>query len=1181
MKYPRQHSCTMHDWFNLAVILVVLLAASGAAFGQGYGSIRGTVTDQTGAVVPLATVTAIQTQTGRETSVQSEKDGSFLFPTLAPSAYTLSVSASSFEHYTQSGVVLEANQALTVTVKLLAGSASSTVNVSADAPQVDTTTGTLSQVIDEARVVDLPLNGRNAGALVTLVAGVVVAPNQVDQGVTKTFPAAISFTANGARSEQSNYLLNGGNNVDEMTNANEPFPFPDALQEFSVQTSNYTAEYGQSAGSVVNIVTKSGGSQFHGDVFEFLRNGYFNARPYFATKADALHRHQFGGTIGGPVIIPYLSKGKSTQFFFGYQHTLYHLLSNSSTATVPTLSEEGRVAGQNYADFGSLCSAGFNVSNLCNNPNQQIVNPFKNISYPLNQIPNTDLDPAAISLETHIPTYAGTPAAGTVGGVVNYNQPTRQSYDEYIARVDHSFSDKDHLFGHYYLNHFSQPGTYDSTDLLSYYGFADVRYQSALLSETHSFNDSLLNNLIVNYQREVSLRGGPPGGPDVTAYGVNIWQPTENNDIYGIGPSGYYGVSGYGYAAWGRNNYTFNDDLHWVKGRHSFAFGGHFELSKFDVTNVGNQNGQFGTAAYSSYVNALANFQMGYLTSLTQGSYEILNNRNHFPGIYAQDSWKATRRLTLDYGVRWEAFAPWANRLGGQAAFLPANYASGTVSKEFTNLPAGEVVSGDAGIAANGVRNQYKQFMPRVGFAYDVLGDGKTVVRGGGGIFYQDRLQAWLNLNQVSLTPYTITVTVSDLGGTNVGGPLSNPYCTGCTPGVGTAGPIPNPFPYTLPFPSSKVFPSPVQIDEYDPSGQFRVPVTDDYNLTVEHQLSASWALRLAYVGGQSRHLFVNQELNPAVNNGSGLSTTQRRPYNTSPTVGPCTTSVGCTAALGDILEVNMSAAANYNSFQATIERKLSRGLSLLANYTWSKSLDDLPYGSGAQDLNTGQSYVYPLYPAGASSWNPVNIKALDHGRSEFDHPQVLSVSYVYDLPKLRHGASALRYALNGWRTTGLVQHRSGDPLTITAGKDVSLTGLNQDRAQWSGGQKYNRGPNTGNCPTTKSCVNWISQSSYALPVNTGANSGTGFGNVVKGSLRGPGYTDWDGAMIRTFPLYRESNLEFRAEYFNMLNHTLLGDPATSVTSSTFGEVTGNANTGVASGTAGPRIAQFSLKILF
>ena len=257
---------------------------------------------------------------------------------------------------------------------------------------MDTTTGTLSQVIDQARVVDLPLNGRNAASLITLVAGVVDATNEgngANQGNGKTFPAAVVTSANGTLPNQSNYLLNGGNNVDEMTNVNGPFPFPDALQEFSVQTSNYSAEFGQSAGAVVNIVTKSGGRQFHGDAFEFLRNGYFNAKPYFATTADNFHRHQFGGTIGGPVIIPHLSTGARTQFFFGYQHTLYHANSNASTTTVPTLLEEGLATGINYADYGNLCNTAsgnsFNGSGLCVTtagvavPTQQVTNPFTNV----------------------------------------------------------------------------------------------------------------------------------------------------------------------------------------------------------------------------------------------------------------------------------------------------------------------------------------------------------------------------------------------------------------------------------------------------------------------------------------------------------------------------------------------------------------------------------------------------------------------------------------------------------------------------------------------------------------------------------------------------------------------------------------------------------------------------------
>ena len=357
----------------LALVAFLLIACATARLNaQGFASISGVVTDSSGAVIPSAQVTATQTQTGTTSMVKSSGDGTFVFPALLPSKYSITVSAAGFQNYSRTGIVLQANQAITVNVTLTVGAATQTVSVSGDAPQVDTTTGTLSQVIDQNRVVDLPLNGRNAASLITLVAGVVDATNEgngVNQGNGKTFPAAVVTSANGTLPNQSNYLLDGGNNVDEMTNVNGPFPFPDALQEFSVQTSNYNAEFGQSAGAVVNIVTKSGGSQFHGDAFEFLRNGYFNAKPYFATKADNLHRHQFGGTIGGPVIIPHLSKGQSTQFFFGYQHTLQHQNSNSTTTTVPTLAEEGRVAGVNYADFGNLCTGGWDANEYLQNRN--------------------------------------------------------------------------------------------------------------------------------------------------------------------------------------------------------------------------------------------------------------------------------------------------------------------------------------------------------------------------------------------------------------------------------------------------------------------------------------------------------------------------------------------------------------------------------------------------------------------------------------------------------------------------------------------------------------------------------------------------------------------------------------------------------------------------------------------
>jgi len=1188
------------------VLTLVLLVFSTQSLAQGYGSIVGTVADPTGAVVASATVTVTQTDTGRKTVVTSGPNGAYVFPTLLPTEYMLTVNAKGFQTYVQSGIVLQADQSLTVRVRLELGAATQTVQVTTEVPQVDTTSGTLSQVIDEARVVDLPLNGRNAAQLVTLVAGIVDATNEgngVNQGNGKTFPAAVVTSANGTLPNQSNYLLNGGNNVDEMTNVNGPFPFPDAVQEFSVQTSNYNAEFGQSAGAVVNIVTKSGTKKFHGDAFEFLRNGYFNAKPYFATTADNFHKHTFGGTIGGPVIIPHFSTGARTQFFFGYQHTLYHANSSATQTTVPTLAEEG-LTGTGYADYSNLCNTAsgnsFNASGICVTsggvavPTQQISNPFTNVVYPYNHVPASAFDPAAVAFEKVFPTFSGVEAAGKIGGAVNYFQPTTWSYDEYIARVDHALTGKDHLFGHYYSNYFQQAADYNPTMLSSYRSYFNTRYQNALLSETHTFTDNLLNNLILNYQREVALRGGPPGSTDMTAFGVNnIWQPATGPYMATI-ITGYFSASSSAFAGWERNNYTFNDDLHWTKGTHNIAFGAHIELSKFDVTNVYQSYGAFGFNSTTNkigsttyqYPNAMANYQMGFMTSFTQGNFEQVNDRNHFPGIYAQDSWKVTPRLTLNYGIRWEDFAPWANRNGNMQEFSASAYAANQKTTLFSTLPAGMLLTGDPGVPKNSVNSKYAQFMPRAGFAYDIFGNGRTVVRGGAGIFYQDRLPGFFNLSQASWVPNNESVTLTNDGmysttaGANPGGPFSDPYCTTTTFCV--ADKLANPFPYTLPFPSTQTFPNGITLDEYDPSGNFQVPVTNDFNLTVEHQIAASWAIRVAYVGSTSRHQFVSLELNPSVNNGSGLGVNQRRIYNTAPTVGPCSTGTGCNANYSDIIDAAMIGNAHFNSFQGTLEKKMSHGLSVLANYAWSKSFDDMPQATrvnNTEDLNSGDSYVYPLYPAAATGIPAAayvsDIKALDRGLSDIDHPSALSISYVYDLPKLHQGYRAVQTVANGWRTSGLFQHHSGDTLTSYTGTDNSLTGLSQDRAQRDFTQSaYSKVPGGGNCTAGKSCITWLNKAAFSTPAQTGA--GTGFGNVVKGTLRGPAYTNWDAAVARIFPVYRASTLEFRVEYFNVVNHTKLGNPEVRTPQAAFGTITATNPSQDAE-----RIAQFSLKYLF
>jgi Carboxypeptidase regulatory-like domain len=1209
------------------VICMCLILSAAGLHAQGYGTISGTVTDPSGAVIPGASVIATEVQTGNATTTTSARDGRFVFPTLLPSGYSLSVTAAGFELYSQKGIVLEADQALTVNIVLKIGSQTQVVSVSADAPQVDTTTGTLSQVINQDSVNELPLNGRAAATLVTLVAGVVDATNEgngVNQGSGKTFSGSLLSpvqvaSVNGTLPNQDNFLLDGGNNLDEMTNVNDPYPMPDATQEFSVQTSNYNAEFGQSAGAVVNIVTKSGGERFHGDLFEYLRNGFFNAENHFspAGTQDTLHRHQFGGTIGGPVIIPHISNGKSTQFFYGYQYTLIHQGSAASTFTAPTFAEIGETpsGGQlGYADYSNLCTSGFNGAGICNTASQQISNPFTGVAWPNNHIPSSAFDPASVAFAKFFPPVTADSAPGKIGNTQNYFSATQNYFNEDTARVDHQFGANDHMFGRYFYDWYHAPAIFNTSDLESYTSYFQTRYQNALLAETHTFTGTLLNNLVLNYQREVSQRGGPPGSEDVTALApgtplANIWQPN-------VGPymdptiSGYFKAASSASAVFERNNYTFNDDLHWVKGAHNFAFGGHYELSKFDVVNVYNSYGIFdfglaGTSLPAGNVNAMANYMVGFMTEFEQGEFELCNDRGHFPGIYAQDSWKINRRLTLDYGIRWEMFAPWHDKVGDQTAFSPSEFAANTGTSQYEiatapgtpGLPAGMVLSGDPGFPPNGVRNQYKQFMPRVGFAYDVFGDGKTALRGGYGIFYEDRTQGFFNLSQPTFTPNTLTVgpiANPDETTGGPGGPFSNPYCVGCTNGA-----IANPFPFTLPFKSSQVFPNQIEVGEYDPTGNFRVPVTYDYNLTIEQQYGGGWASRLAYVGSASRHLFVNLELNPDVNTGVNTGTATapkltfpggtsnaaaRRVYDTAPTVGPCITTTGCNENYGAIVEAAMIGSAHYNSFQATLTKRMSHGLQLLANYTWSKSYDDMPQAtrdSNTEDLNSGESYVYPLYPSNVTNFPAgaavPDIKALDRGLSDIDHPQVFSVSYEWAPPKLNNGFGFVRAILNDWRTSGLVQSHSGDALTVYMGTDNSDTDLLQDRGQrdfTKPAYLQSKIP-AGDCPTTKICENWLNPAAFSVPLNTGA--GTGFGNIVKDTLRGPRYTVWNGALVRTFPVFRESNLEFRMEYFDVLNHTILNNPAVNdpiSSSTTFGTITGENG-------AGPRVGQFALKYEF
>jgi hypothetical protein len=1109
-----------------------------AALGQGLGRISGTVTDTTGAAVSGAQVTVTNPGTRQATATTSDAAGVYSFPSLAPAQYTLKVVAQGFATYTESNARLQADQALTVDVALKIGSTTEVVNVNTEPPQVDTTTGTLSQVVDQARVNDLPLNGRNAATLTQLVPGVVTAPStNIDQGATKTFPVVAAVTINGTRANQVNYMLDGGNNVDEYTNVNAPFPFPDVLQEFSVETSNYNAEYGQNAGGVVNIITRGGSNKFHGDAFEYVRNRVFNAANYFSylngvKTRDFLKRNQFGGTFNGPIRIPHLYDGRDRSFFsFGMQSTRYRNNAVGGTATLPTPAQlAGTFTGLSATD--------------------KILNPTTLAPYPCTnagssytcQVNPGDFNSASIALLKYLPTVA----AGA-SPVYTFFKPSSQNYIEYTARGDQKLSSADHLTIRYFYDRYDQKGVLDPTDLLTYTDQASIRYHNALISETHTFSPSLLNNFILSYQIDDSERGPLAGAPDVATLGVNVWQPdfSQINQIT-VGnstASNFFNIGDNPAATFRRNNYTLTDDFHWDHGNHSFSFGVHFELAKVDIANDYEQPGQFTFNSNVTDTVPMADFLLGGLTTFAQASGQYFMNRYHESGYYAQDVWKVNRRLTLDYGLRYEPFSPEREAAGRQGMFSPTAWAAGQISTTHPTALAGLLFPGDPGFVNNMVHSVYTHVMPRFGFAYDVFGNGKTSFRGGVGQFYDTRLPGVFDNIFANTVPFVASVnqTFANTAGSKPA-LFTDPYAS--IPG-GNVFPAPQPPPANY-FTTTNY--QNASYSTFNPA-TFRVPVTYSFNLAVEQQLTRTLSGHLAYVGSLAFHQINPTDINPVWNQGPNIG---KRLYYSSVNQQNYTSAVAT---------VDTGGISNYHSMQVSLQDRMGRTLTAFLNYTWSKSLDNNPFGAqGVTAVVPGSSYVLPIYEP--------NYKRLDDGPSDYDHRNVLELSYVWLLPEMKNGNAALRYLVNGWQSNSILIFRSGDPLTVT-GANVDGTGLNRDRAVWNGQNAYGG----TECAAGAHCKNWLNKANFSTNPSYTTNLALTYGNIAKGSFVGPQFASWDTSIIRIFPIHESLNLQFRAEFFNVLNHTNFGDPQQTQTNGSFGSIT--------STNGDPRIGQLSLKLAF
>ena len=1129
-------------WLGI-ILSLGLVAFTPRIFAQvgGNVAITGTVTDPSGAVVVGAQVKVTQKNTSVVSTATTNSSGQFNFPALPPAEYTVSVTSQGFKQYVQD-VVMLADNVRNMDVHLEVGQASQQVTVEASSVQVNTVTPVLGQVIEHTRLVDIPLNGRNAADLTLMVPGAISANSSnagALQGDTEQIPGADAIAVNGARPDQISYNLDGANNEDLMSNVNDPFPFPDALQEFSVQTNSFSAQYGNNAGAVVNVVTRSGTNQWHGDAFEFVRNRVLNARNYFAPTTDPLKRNQFGATIGGPI------RRDHTFMFFGWQKTIIRSANNASNAIVPT---QDNVKGN------------FSITN----PTTTIDNPFTHTAYS-NNANIGPLDPVAVAMTKLLPILP----AGSTNGSVTYSTPVQENFDEYIARVDQVFHGQDRLFGRFYLDRYRHAPTYDGKNLLTVGPGSTVQTQNWAIGYTKVFTPNVVNNLVLDAIRSASDRGqqGGPGGtvPDMKTFGSTMFQlPTAQSGIRTFMVQNDFTIGNFTDAIFVRNSANLRDVLSWTRGKHAFTFGGELELDQSNINNTDLENGSF---SFSTDVTnlAMASFLLGYQHRFTQTSGDFSDSRENPMGLFANDTWKISPRLTFDYGIRYEPQQVMKEIWGRIEQFFPDANLAGVHSSVVPSAPPGLFFIGDkyngVSVPDRGETGDFNNFAPRLGIAWDPTGTGKMSLRAGGGLFYYSRLPG-LFLNDAAISsPFSLRIDLQDSNtGASQIGPLSNPEVN--YPSFSTG--FPQRF-ILKNVPKNAAFVANPTVFGLEPGVKWVTPEIYDWNVTYEYQLRADTVAHFSYVGTRGTHLRQDVNLNPGVYTPGSKSEQSTRPFQPFSTIFQ-----------------NRNTGANaYNALQMDLEKRPAGGsgilnqITLLANYTYSKAMD---YGLAE---NGGITDIGSSVGSGMSFYDP-RQHAFETGPAVFDHTHRVVASYAWTLPRMTGANGFVRSIVGGWQWSGLYSFQTGDPLTILAGTDVSQTGNLLDRVDYVGpsGKLGSRGTPTP-CPAATpgkffACKPWLDRSLFAPP------SAGNYGNSGKGNWRGPSLWDVDTGLLKNFspvPSHENISFQFRGEFFNLFNHPQWADPTVTYNASAtdkYGSIRGTIGTN-----ADYRIIQLALKMNF
>ena len=947
---------------QISICLLLLSTASVAPAQQSNtAGLYGTVYDPNSAAAPNSQMSLTSPDTGFSQTTTTNGNGDFRFQLLPVGKYELTVTKSGFETYTQKGITLQVNDNVKLDVRLSIGQVATSVDVNAAGTLVDTQGAQLRTVVDPRRIVDLPLNGRNLADLALLSPGTVPASNTNGadaQGYGDGVKIAVGsrqFSINGARNNETRYSLDGADNDDPLYNSGMPFPFPDAVQEFSIVTSGKGVDVGSSPGGMVNIITKSGTNQIHGDAFWFVRNTIFDANNFFSQTGDQLKRNQGGFTLGGPVI-------KDKLFLFGgWQRTwIRQKVGSNLVQAIPAAYRNG--------DFSNLLNADTSPTGSA----VQLVNPTNNQPYVNNQIPASQFSPAMQKLLTYWP---NPDASGLVSAPVIQNQ----DISEYVVRADYILNEHNSFYARFLDQNTNTPRPLLNNNLATSQDGNKLNTQSGTLGWTATLTPNLISDAhaFVNYAPAHRTLDAPWG--NITNFGVAINPAATELDVSLAGDSGFGLGSDSRGADFRRANVGFSNSWHWTLGKHNVSFGGELVWTRYNEYNPYHSSGVFefnGGCTGFDQADAI----IGCLSQFTQGTGEFEFRRNHYQALFFGDTYRLSSRVTLDAGLRWEPFTPITDLRNRNLTYSPALYAQGVRSSVWLNSPPGLFYPGDTvngeKLSQGVVHPNWNLLAPRVGIAWDVLGDGTMSLRAGGGMYYdQPEIYA---LNALSdQAPFGYDENFQ-------GGNFDNPYA-----GRESA----NVFPLSPDFASNPSLPFPSPLFAYAQETLFKQATTYTWNVSVEKQLARNWLLRTAYVGNSTSHLPYTQELNPSIYDNSqtlmqNLQTLQqRRPMQ----------------EFERLYIMATGQNSNYNGLQVFAEHRFDRGVSVTASYTFSKALDYSSNNGSIEEMN-----------GGSSAPNPFNAHAF-YGPTDFNRTHVFVGSFLWNIPGIGEKGTFLSGVTRQW----------------------------------------------------------------------------------------------------------------------------------------------------------------------